>query len=138
MAKQRARRSSGGKAERKARLEWVVAVLGAALVVAALGFMLFEALAGDDAPPDIAVRAGVVTPFAGGWLVGVEVENRGGETVARLRVIGELRDGERVVETSDAVIDYVPSRSNRGGGLFFRNDPRRFRLALRPVGFGDP
>jgi uncharacterized protein (TIGR02588 family) len=42
------------------------------------------------------------------------------------------------VERSEATIDFVPARSSRHGGLVFKNDPRRYRMEVRPVGFDRP
>lgn len=53
-------------------------------------------------------------------------------------VHGALLRGDSVGETSEAVLDHVPGRSVRHGGLFFRNDPRAYRLELRAAGYQEP
>jgi uncharacterized protein (TIGR02588 family) len=47
-------------------------------------------------------------------------------------------DGGRVIESSAAVLDYVPGESVRRGGLFFSTDPRVHRLTLRAHGYQQP
>jgi uncharacterized protein (TIGR02588 family) len=36
------------------------------------------------------------------------------------------------------VLDYVPPRSSREGGLWFSRDPRAGRLTLRATGYAEP
>jgi uncharacterized protein (TIGR02588 family) len=66
------------------------------------------------------------------------VINEGGTTAAGLTVEGELRDGTESVETSDSTIDYVPSHSERQGGLFFTLDPGEYEVQLRAKGYEMP
>jgi uncharacterized protein (TIGR02588 family) len=43
-----------------------------------------------------------------------------------------------VVETSETTFDYVPSRSQREGGLVFTADPRGYALTLQAKGYIEP
>jgi uncharacterized protein (TIGR02588 family) len=59
---------------------------------------------------------------------------------AKLTMAGAVRTelrGNRV-STSEAVLDYVPPRSGREGGLWFAGDPRAGRLTLRATGYAEP
>jgi uncharacterized protein (TIGR02588 family) len=126
------------RAERISGLEWLVAGLGLLLVVAAVVFMVVDATRGGDAPPFIRVRAdSVIAVGEGGYLLLFTAENRGRETAADVGVIGELRDATDV-EVSRARVDYVPGRSERRGGLFFRRDPRRTAVRLWAEGYQEP
>jgi uncharacterized protein (TIGR02588 family) len=118
--------------------EWVVAALGAALVAATIGYLVWLALSRDDAPPDVRVVAGRVHALEHGWLVQFRAVNAGGQAAAELLVEGELTGPDGVIETAQATIDYLPPRSEREGGLIFREDPHRHELRLRARGYVDP
>ncbi len=118
--------------------EWLVAGFGVLIVLAALGFLGYEAVDPGETPPDIVNRTVAIRPTTGGYLVQVEVRNRGGETAAGVTLEGTLNEGDREVEASEATLDYVPGRSQREAGLFFSEDPRRYRLELRAFGYQEP
>jgi uncharacterized protein (TIGR02588 family) len=67
-----------------------------------------------------------------------EVRNIGGTAAAALEIEGELREGNRIVETSSTTIDYVPGHSTAEGGLFYSADPNRFTVDVRPLGYRVP
>ncbi len=119
--------------------EWVVALLELALVVGSMGFVAYQAVVGDDSPPNILVHADAILPVNTGYLVRIRAVNQGGSTAAQLRIEGTLRGERGSVETSQTVIDYVPSHSHRRkGGLFFTQDPRQFALRLQAKGYTEP
>lgn len=126
-------------AEDISALEWVIAALGLVLVVGTIALTLHDALGSPDAPPSLVVRADSVVALDGaGFLVRFTAENRGERTAADVPITGELRVGADSTESSEATLDYVPGRSRRRGGLYFRSDPRRGTLELRAGGFQDP
>lgn len=124
--------------ERPPRSEWVAAGFGLLIVLAVLGVLGYQALGAGESPPDIVNRVVALRPVSGGYLVQVEVRNRGGETTAGLTLEGTLKEGERDLETSEATLDYVPGRSTREAGLFFTENPQRYRLELRALGYQEP
>jgi uncharacterized protein (TIGR02588 family) len=71
-------------------------------------------------------------------LVEFRALNEGGRTAAGLTIEGELRNGTKVVESSDTTLEYLPSHSERSGGLFFTADPREYQLELRAKGYETP
>jgi uncharacterized protein (TIGR02588 family) len=117
---------------------WGIAVLGLALVLGSIVFMLYEAAAGDSSPPDVTVRLDSIRPTQNGFLIEFRAVNEGGTTAEGLTVEGELRSGPESVETSNTTIEYVPSHSERAGGLFFKSDPRQYELQLRAKGYEKP
>lgn len=117
---------------------WAIGVLGLVLVIGSIGFALYEAAAGDSSPPDVAVEVEGIVPAENGFLVEFRAVNEGGTTAAGLTVEGELRNGTEIVETSDTTVEYVPSHSQRAGGLFFTLDPRQYELQLRATGYETP
>ena len=117
---------------------WGIGLLGLVLILGSIGFALYEAAVGDSSPPDVTVQVAGIVPAQNGFLVEIRVVNNGGETAAGLTVEGELRNGTEIVETSNITIEYVPSRSERQGGLFFTLDPREYDLRLRAKGYETP
>jgi uncharacterized protein (TIGR02588 family) len=122
----------------KSRWEWVAAAVSTALVLAVVGYLLYDGVARPRTPPDIQVAADTVLRSGGLWLVEFRATNDGHETAASVKIEGELMQGDSSVEASEAVLDYVPGRSVRHGGLFFRRDPRAYRLELRAHGYQEP
>jgi uncharacterized protein (TIGR02588 family) len=118
--------------------EWAVAALGMLLVLASIGFILYEELATSESPPDVHVSTESILRSGDGYLVAFKAENRGGSTAASLAIEGELSRGGVIVEMSEATIDYLPPRSHRSGGLFFSEDPSGGTIDLRASGFADP
>lgn len=117
---------------------WGIGLLGLLLVLGSIGFMLYEAVAGDSSPPDVIVEIKSILPAQDGFLVEFRVINEGGRAAAGLTVEGELRNGAEIVETSNITLQYVPSHSEREGGLFFTLDPRGYDLQLRAKGYEIP
>jgi uncharacterized protein (TIGR02588 family) len=99
---------------------------------------LYEAAEGDSSPPDVTLRVDSVIPTRNGFLVQFRAVNEGGSTAEGLTVEGELKQGSDRVETSDTTIEYMPSHSERQGGLFFKSDPRLYQLQLRAKGYEKP
>lgn len=118
--------------------EWVAAALGLVLVLACLGYLVLQAMAGPPSPPDPKIDVVAVHAQDGRFLVELRVTNRGKSTAEALKVAGELREGDAVVEQADTEFQFVPGESSREGGLFFTRDPRRFALRLQAVSFQAP
>lgn len=125
------------KSSRASLWEYVVGALGALLVTATIFYLALDARSAES-PPDLVVVAERISRGESGYIVEIEVENRGTETAATVLVLGELRQGDAVVEGAEASLDYVPGNSNRPAGLVFTLDPTAYRLVLRAVGFDLP
>lgn len=113
-------------------LEWVTASLGLLIVGTALGLTLIQGLNGSDRPPDLSLAAGEARRTSAGWVVEVEVANRGDETAAGVQVEGRLG-----AETASAELDYVPGSGEARASLRFDGDPRR-GLELAVLGWSEP
>jgi uncharacterized protein (TIGR02588 family) len=119
-------------------LEWIVGGLGTVLVGGAIAFLLYHALARDGSPPDIRVAAEQVLDLQGGYLVRFRASNAGRSAAAQVTIEGELAGPDGTIEVSDVVLDYLPPRSDREGGLLFSEDPRNGELRLRATGYAKP
>ena len=122
----------------ESRWERVAAAVSTALVLFVLGLLAYDAVARPQTPPAVEVRADTVLRAGGLWIVEFEVFNRGHNTAAAVKVEGRITGPGGQAETSEAMMDYVPGRSRRRGGLFFRQDPRGRGLELRAHGYQEP
>ncbi|HYF86093.1 TIGR02588 family protein [Azospirillum sp.] len=120
-------------------LEWVAAGIGALLIAAMIAYMVQYGLREEGEVPG-RIDITVVETQAGGHghTVRFQIRNRTTATAATLRVRGELRSGDRVVEAVEAEFDYLPPYSERFGGLIFQQDPARFDLRIIPTSYSEP
>jgi uncharacterized protein (TIGR02588 family) len=119
-------------------LEWIVGGLGALLVGAAIAYLAYNSLTRDRTPPDLRLEAERVLDLGDGYLVQFRAFNEGGSAAAQVTIEGELVAPDGTAEVSEAVLDYVPPRSDREGGLLFESDPRAGELSLRARGYAKP
>jgi uncharacterized protein (TIGR02588 family) len=127
------------KQERKTPVwEWVISAIGVLIFTFSAGLLIYEAVHGNDSPPDIRLEAESVTEGRNGYVVKFRAMNEGGSTAARLQIKGFLKKNGEVVEVSEAGLEYLPSHSERQGGLIFKIDPRTSELELRAVGYEKP
>ncbi len=118
--------------------EWVAAGLGLLLVLGAVGYIGYNALTTEPFVPVVSVEHIGTEHTAGGYVVKFRAVNSGPSTAAALAVSGALHEAATAIETSEAVIDYLPPRGERSGGLIFQNDPARYELRLEAKGYADP
>nr|WP_295838752.1 TIGR02588 family protein [uncultured Azospirillum sp.] len=120
-------------------LEWVVAGLGALLIAAMIVYMVQYALKEHSSVPgEMDVTVMEMRTGGHGHTVRFRIRNQTAATAATLIVHGELRSGDRVVETAEAQFDYLPPYSERFGGLIFQHDPARYELRIVPTGYSEP
>jgi uncharacterized protein (TIGR02588 family) len=119
-------------------LEWIVASLGLALVVATLSFMGYRAYTRDGAAPFISIRVDAVEQMQDRFLVVIAAANVGQVTAADVKVEGRLERGTEVVEVSEMTYRYLPPDSERRGGLFFTRDPALYTLVIAAKGYEKP
>jgi uncharacterized protein (TIGR02588 family) len=119
-------------------LEWIVAAIGVVLVGGAIGYLVYHSMTRGQTPPDIRVAAERVLELDHGYVVQFRVLNEGGSAAAQVTIEGELVGPDGTVERAEAVLDYLPPRSDRAGGLLFTSDPRRGELRLRATGYAKP
>jgi uncharacterized protein (TIGR02588 family) len=119
--------------------EWVIAAAGAAITIAAIGLMVSEGLEHSEGEvPDVVVKADSIVEVSAGYVLVFSAINEGDATAAAVQVTGTLFADTGIVEERSTTMDFVPTRSQRGGGLIFRLDPRAFRVTLRAEGYQKP
>ena len=115
-----------------------IAAVGVVLTLALLAYLLYQAVRGDSSPPDVSIEVIAISSQSESYLVRFQAENHGDRTAAGLEISGRLLSEGELVEESQVVLDYLPARSQREGGLFFRNDPANLELDIRASGYADP
>jgi len=118
--------------------EWVVAAVGLLLVVGSIAFMIYEGIWGDHSPPAVRIQLDSIAETENGYLVRFRASNSGGSTAEGLTIEGQLSRDDQNIETGETTLDYLPSHSERKGGLFFKQDPRQFELKMRALGYEEP
>ncbi|MGI8605384.1 MAG: TIGR02588 family protein [Verrucomicrobiales bacterium] len=118
-------------------LEWVIGGIGLLIVASTIGFMIYDAVAGDRSPPDLTVEVETISMRRNGYLVSFRAANEGGQTAAEVLIEGTLSSTDST-EKSEVVLEFVPPRSERRGGLLFQGDPHRGQLQLRAAGYREP
>lgn len=121
-------------AERTSVFEWIVAAAGLLIVLFSIGFVSVEALVSNGTPPNLEIKNETIRKLPNGYLVEFTVVNLGDTTAANAIIEGKLANGE----TKTVTIDYVPSKSEQKGGLFFKDDPRLSSLEIQAVGYESP
>lgn len=118
--------------------EWILAAVGLALVLVAIGATLYRAMTQEASPPSFETTVQSVTASPNGFVVAFRVKNTGSQTAAAVNIEADLMRAGEKIETGTASLSYVPAHSEREGGLFFRNDPRSFELEIRALGYEKP
>ena len=127
-------------AQETSRSELVIGAIGLLLVLAIIGFLVYEGFRTAE-PPDIIVGVTNISDNGTYYLVEISVSNQGGHTAEELMVKGELLpqdSSSQPVETAEITFSYVPPNSQRQGGLLFTHNPQDYRLKLRPSSYTNP
>lgn len=119
-------------------IEWATGLIATLMILAMIGWLLFEAATTRDRPPELSAKVLEVAPLSSGWRVMIEVSNDGDQAAAAVDVKATLREGETTVEEAQTTFDYVAAGSTSRGGLMFKQDPSSFGLDVVPIGFTEP
>ena len=114
-------------------LEYSAAAIGVAFALGVIGVIGWEAFAGEDTPPDIAVETVRTVPASGGYAVEITATNRGTQTASEVAIEGRVGD-----ETGETTFDFVPGGAERTGTLVFKSDPGPGGVDLRVLGYREP
>ena len=119
-------------------IEWTVAGLSGVLVLAMIGFILYQAISAATKTPELSVAVERIEAAGDGFRVAFRAINAGDTTAAGVTIEGQLQSGDETIETSEVTLDYVPAHSERKGGLLFNHDPSRYQLQLEAKGYKEP
>lgn len=118
--------------------EWIASGLGALVVLATLGFLLYRALWGGDRPPAMEVSLDTVVAVPSGHLARFTVRNVGDHTGAQVKIQGTVERPGEPIETRETTLDYVPAGSQRSGGLYFTTDPDSGTVTFEALSYTAP
>lgn len=119
-------------------VEIIFAAAGLLLFITSAVFIAYKGIAENSKPPHIVIKADSILTVSGGYLVKLTVENKGDEVVSKITIAGELMDDEKTIENNTCEFDYIPSESNRKGGIYFTRNPESYKLVLKPLGYEEP
>jgi uncharacterized protein (TIGR02588 family) len=115
--------------------EWLASLIGGAIVLGTIGFLLFETVQRSDQEPALTVAVVQVRETGGSFVVDVEVRNASRGAAADVQLGGADRAGGQL--RALARLDYVPGFSSRRASLVFDSDPGP-APAVRVVGYARP
>lgn len=115
--------------EEKSWLEWVVFVLSCILIVSVVGYLVSDAVADHNLPPDLRITLGQPVPSAHGYSVPVKVQNHGDQTAQAVEL--EIKSGD---EEATLTYDFLSSGEVRNGWVGFSKKPGE-PLTARVVGY---
>lgn len=116
-------------------VEWAAAVFSGVIVMAMIGFLIFQAVTASEAHPDPVAIVDQVTPANTGFQLAFRARNAGKATAAEVTYRATLRQDGLIVDSADVTFDYLPARAERQGAFIFTQDPRRFDISVRAVSY---
>lgn len=119
-------------------IEWLTGLVSALLVAGMLGWISWEAFTREATPPDLSVTVLTTEKTRAGQRVTFDITNSGTTTAAAVTVIGRLMEGEKIVEESHVVFDYVAAESKSTGAILFAGEPTGRRVDIRAAGYTSP
>lgn len=119
-------------------IEWITGLASLALVIAAMGFIAFEAIRDEGALPDLHVEVETIRPSGSGYAVTVTVRNDARQAAADVVVQAVWQGAGARAMTGDLQLDYVPGLSERQVTFVFPERPDPTGLELRVVAFTTP
>lgn len=127
------------KRTRKNWLEWAVLGISFPLVVLTLGYLTYEAITRQDAPPRIEVQLGAPAAQGQKFIVPVTATNEGDLTAKNVRIEVISEKGGAVQERDEFEFDFLPRRATRQAWVSFQTDPRQAeRLSARVLSYQRP
>lgn len=75
---------------------------------------------------------------SGQFYVPFTIKNTGGTAAESVQVIGELRQGDEILESGEQQIDFLASGETEEGAFVFSRDPRRTNLRIRVASYKLP
>lgn len=119
--------------------EWITFGIASLLLATIVGLIGYLWLTEKQYPPVLSVDIREPIREANNqYYVPFEVTHLGGETVASVQVIAELRINGEVQEAGEQEIEFLTSAEKKTGAFVFRQNPRRGQLILRIASYQLP
>lgn len=119
----------------KNALEWVVFAASLAAIAVCVGVLGYEQLANTGAPPRLTATVAQIVEQPSGFAIEILIQNGGDRTAENVHLEITI---EQTPDRAEAVVAYVPYRSQRRAWLVLPTDPRGRRLVVRVLGFEEP
>ena len=123
------------KIPQKNSLEWTVFGMGALLLVAVVGYLIYDVVSTRSGAPHLAVAIESPERTPAGFAVGLTVANQGGTTAEAVTLSVTLMRGGREIERADLEIAFLPRGSRRRAWAHFRHDPATGTVEAVVTGF---
>ncbi len=120
--------------------EWITFSISLAIILALVGLVTYQDLAGGDRPATIAARPQLdrVRQDGGRYYVPVEIVNAGDRTAEDVRVEFTLTDAGGGRETAELTVSFLAGGEKDRGVISFSSDPARGVLSVSGISFLRP
>jgi uncharacterized protein (TIGR02588 family) len=120
-------------------LEWVIFIIGLALVISSLGYLIYDAANANETPPQIEFKLGTPQLQSQHFIVPISVTNQGGQTAEDVQIEVVLENGGKEEERAELQIPFLPRSATQEGWVTFQTDPRNVeRIKTRAIGYKKP
>ena len=130
------RGAASGRAHQIPLWEWLIAMLGAVILLGAIAFFVVQAMNPPRAPK-LTLTTDSIVQSGSHYLVLFHVVNEG-RTVAGVVVEAVLEQAGTPVDRAEVLIPFAPTKSKADGTLVFQRDPRGAAMRIAVRGFTDP
>jgi uncharacterized protein (TIGR02588 family) len=120
------------------RLEWALGFLSGALVLAIVGYLVWQGQTSGDDLPDLAVVEAGTPETSGPPQVRFVLRNRGASAATAVVVALAIGEGTAEVTRSRLLVDLVPAGSQVEGGFLLPPGAEGLKRTLTVEGYLDP
>ena len=119
-------------------VEWTALAVSGAAIVALVGFLVVDGLTHPERRAVLAVVPRPAEAVGSTFQVPIRVRNDGYQSAENVDVEVVLKDGESDVDTGSVSIPFLPARSSVEAVVVFGEDPAKFRVEGRVLGYEVP
>lgn len=127
------------RSRRAISIETIAFILASAIVTLLIGLICYVWVTQGDEPPILTIdQTQPIRQVQGQYYVPFTLKNSGGRTAESVQVIGELKQGDQVLETGEQQIDFLSSNEEEEGAFVFSQNPQRADLSIRVASYKLP
>lgn len=119
-------------------IEWITGAVSGIIVLGVIVWIGKDGVMDHDTSPNLHGNVVKTEERSDGFQILFEIRNDSSATASQVKIRGEIRDRDSILESSETVLDYVPGHSKVGGGLIFRQNPEGKDLEVRATAFDEP